>query len=219
MNPDEWDRLDKDLYLNTGWVSGAYIHVKRRREEDLRQDDQVIMDVKIGRLDPSGSEYGSQSERWERRPAGIWLQRSTKRNSPDSHKAVTAVDVLFGPDAVEPRPGWLIKDTALLLDGPSDDLMPRLSIRQGPPKKIEKPHLRVKSQGRYKIMQAADLHLSTGLGHCRDPVPDDGKCDADPRTLEFVIKMLDSEKPDLIVLSGDQVNGDTSPDAQTVLRL
>lgn len=64
------------------------------------------------------------------------------------------------------------------------------------------------------------MHLATGTGACREPVPDEyngGKCMADPRTLDFVSKILDDEKPDLVVLSGDQVNGDTAPDAQTAI--
>ena len=49
-------------------------------------------------------------------------------------------------------------------------------------------------------------------------MPDDGRpCEADTRTLEFVGKILDDEKPDLVVLSGDQVNGDTAPDAETAI--
>ena len=71
-------------------------------------------------------------------------------------------------------------------------------------------------------MQAADLHLSTGTGHCRDEQPvgyNGGKCEADPRTLEFVGKLLDEEKPDLVILSGDQINGETAPDAQSVSSL
>ena len=65
----------------------------------------------------------------------------------------------------------------------------------------------------------SDLHLSTGVGACREAIPDSyngGRCEADPRTLDFVIRLLDEERPDLVVLSGDQVNGDTAPDAQTV---
>jgi len=31
--------------------------------------------------------------------------------------------------------------------------------------------------------------------------------------------VLDEEKPDLVVLSGDQVNGDTAPDVQSVKNL
>lgn len=64
-----------------------------------------------------------------------------------------------------------------------------------------------------------DLHLSTGVGKCRDPQPPetaDG-CEADPRTIDFLRKMLDEEKPDIAVLTGDQINGDTAPDIQTAL--
>jgi len=45
------------------------------------------------------------------------------------------------------------------------------------------------------------------------------KCEADPRSIAFLEKMLDEEKPDLAVFTGDQVNGDTAPDAQTVCSL
>lgn len=68
-------------------------------------------------------------------------------------------------------------------------------------------------------MQIADLHLSTGPGVCREAVPNSyngGVCEADPRTLDFVTKMLDEEKPDFVVLSGDQVNGGSAPDAPSV---
>jgi hypothetical protein len=64
--------------------------------------------------------------------------------------------------------------------------------------------------------------LSTGTGHCRDEEPvghNGGKCEADPRTLEFVGRLLDEEKPDLVILSGDQINGETAPDAQSVRSL
>ena len=67
-------------------------------------------------------------------------------------------------------------------------------------------------------MQLSDLHFSTGVGICRDPYPTfDRKCEADPRTLEFVGKLLDDEKPDLVVLAGDMVNGDTAKDGATAL--
>lgn len=64
-----------------------------------------------------------------------------------------------------------------------------------------------------------DLHLSTGTGHCRDAEPPTSAagCEADPRTLDFIAKILDEEKPDFAVLSGDQVNGDTAPDAQSAI--
>lgn len=64
-----------------------------------------------------------------------------------------------------------------------------------------------------------DLHLSTGTGNCREAEPPSSAtgCEADPRTLDFIAKVLDEEKPDFAVLSGDQINGDTAPDAQSAI--
>jgi hypothetical protein len=216
---DKWHRIEKDLYLKSGWITKAYVHIARKLEEDLKGDDKVIVDVKVGRLDPSANEKGDSAEKWESREAGIWLKRSSRRHASDGNRAVTSIDVLFGADAVEPRPNWEIRDQPLLLDNAKEQLEARLSIRHGQSPKVDRPIPRVRKDGRFKIMQASDLHLSTGLGLCRDAEPkglNGGKCDADPRTLEFVGRLLDEEKPDLVVLSGDQVNGETAPDAQSV---
>lgn len=199
-------------------MSSAYVHIRRKTEAELQGTDKVVTDLKISRLDPVTSDSGRDKDSWEARPAGIWIKRSSKHRTSDSVAAITSVDVLFGADAVDPRTNWEVRDTPLLLNNVDNGLEPRLSIRKGPSPKVEKPIPRIRKDGKFKIMQAADLHLSTGLGHCRDAMPVNGaKCDADPRTLEFVERLLDEEKPDLIILSGDQVNGDTSPDAQTAL--
>lgn len=196
------------------------MHIKRKKEEELTVDDKVILDVRIGRLDPAVGEKGQGAEKWESRPAGVWLKRSARRHASDSKTVVTAVDILFGADAVEPRPGWEIKDNALQLDTAGEGNEARLTIRRGPPHKIEKPVPRMRKDGKFKIMQVSDLHLSTGTGICRNPEPpghNGGRCEADPRTLEFVGRVLDDEKPDLVVLTGDQVNGETAPDAQSAM--
>ncbi len=219
LDASRWHRIEKDLYLNSGWASKAYVHVQRKREEELLPDEQVVIDLRIGRLDPGTSEKGQGDERWESRPAGIWLKRTAKRQARDSQEALTAVDVLFGADAVEARAGWQIQDTALLLGSSGEMHEARLTVRRGRPKSPAKPVPRINKEGKFKIMQVSDLHLSTGVGACRDVDPADvhaKKCEADPRTVDFVGSILDQEKPDLVVLSGDQVNGDTAPDAQTV---
>ena len=220
LDPARWHRIDKDLYLSKGWVSHAYLHIQRKREEDLKEGEKFIFDVRVGRLNPGSSNAEDNSE-WEARPGGIWLKRSAKRHASDSEKAVTAVDILFGADAVDPRPGWRILDQQLSLSNLGNNPVPRISIRQGRPPKPEKPILRVGDNSKFKILQVADLHLSTGVGACRDPEPasihGEKKCEADPRTLDFISSVLDHEKPDLAVLSGDQVNGDTAPDGQTAI--
>lgn len=219
LDEDVWHRVEKDLYLDKRWTARAYMHVQRKKEEELTAGDKVVMDVTVGRLDPTTSVKGQADERWEQRQAGIWVLRSSKLHASDSKKAVTAVDVLFGDDAVEAREGWEIPGTHLLLDVDPEIPVAHITVRRGSQIEPTKPQLRVRDNGKFKIMQLADIHLSTGVGHCRDPVPDEydgGPCMADPRTLDFVSKLLEDEKPDLVVLSGDQVNGDTSPDAQSV---
>ncbi len=220
LDANKWHRIEKDLYLGKSWFSSAFVHVQRKKEEALSETDKAVLDVRVGRLDPVTGEKGEGSEQWESRPAGVWLKRTSKRHASDSPRVITAVDVLFGADAVEPRPGWEIKDSPLLLANSGETQEARLSVRRGAPGKVEKPVPRIRKDGKFKIMQVADLHLSTGLGVCRDAEPpghNGGKCDADPRTLEFVGKLLDHEKPDLVVLSGDQVNGETAPDAQSAV--
>ena len=66
-------------------------------------------------------------------------------------------------------------------------------------------------------MQIADLHFSVGAGPCRDPSsPCDGGAYA--YTESLVERALDEERPDLVVFTGDQLNGQgTSWDAVSVL--
>lgn len=187
----------------------------------MTENDRVILDVRVARRDPGGTDNAQGAESWESRPGGIWLKRTSKRHASDSLKAITAVDILFGADAVEPRPGWHLTKQPLLLSNPGENEEARLTLRSGPPVPVEKPVLHVRKDGKFKILQVADLHMSTGLGVCRDPVPpsldDSGKCDADSRTLAFIRSVLDLENPDLVILSGDQINGETSPDTQSAL--
>ncbi|KAI5458454.1 Metallo-dependent phosphatase-like protein [Mariannaea sp. PMI_226] len=218
LDPKKWHRLDKDLYLGKTWISSAYIFVSRKHEEELADGDKVVMDISTGRLQPQPK--GESDDPWEKRPNGLWIKRSAKKQASDSSSAVTDIDVLYGDDAVEARDGWAITGTPLLLKTGSKLPCVQLTIRRGPHHERKKPVPRINDNGRFKILQIADLHLSTGVGKCREAVPDTyngQKCEADPRTLDFVTRVLDDEKPDFVVLSGDQVNGDTAPDASTAI--
>lgn len=210
--------MEKDVFLDAGWVSAAYIHIQRKKEEELAPDDKVVVDVRIGRLDPGTAESDQSTKRWEARTGGIWILKSSKHVDSGSVKAVTSVDILYGADAAEPRPGWTLLQNAIVSTASSTH-MARLSIRRGLPPVTKEPlPVRVNKDGKFKIVQVSDLHLSTGLGKCRDVIDDKGpiECDADVKTMEFVEAVLNDEKPDMVVLTGDQVNGETAPDAQSV---
>lgn len=210
--------------MNSGWVKSAWVHIQRKKEEELTAEDKIVVGVKIGRLDPGVGEKGQQGEKWESRPGGIWLLRSNHRHDSDSDKAVTSVDVLYGSDAIDPRPGWKLAQTPLLIDADRNLLPPRLSTRNGKPHTEHKEVVpRVRKDGKFKILQVSDAHLATGVGVCRDAIDASGKvvpaenCEADTRTLDFIERILDSEAPDLVVLSGDQVEGPLAPDTQSAI--
>ena len=209
--------MEKDLYLHSGWLSSAWLHVQRKKEEELMAEDRVVVGVYVGRRSPGA---GEEQDEWEKREGGLWVLRSSKRHDSDSEKAVTAVDVLFGADAVDPRHKWELSQTPLDVGG---ELPTRLTVRHGQPKihSDKETTPRVGKDGRFKILQISDAHLSTGTGTCRDAIgPNNApstNCEADPRTLGFIETILDDEKPDLVVLSGDQVEGPAAPDTQTTL--
>jgi hypothetical protein len=217
----KWTRLEKDLYLNSGWSQSAWLHIERKKEEELEKDEKVIVGLKVGKSNPGSSAQGHGDENWESRPGGIWVLRSNKRHDSDSERVVTAIDVLFGPDAVDPRQGWELSRIPLQLDTGAQDA--RLTVRHGQHKaSADKDiHPRINKAGRFKILQISDAHLSTGIGACREAIGRDNlpstNCEADPRTMSFLESVLDDEKPDLVVLSGDQVEGPAAPDTQTAL--
>lgn len=78
------------------------------------------------------------------------------------------------------------------------------------------PTPRFHKSGKFKILQIADLHFSVSRGLCRDT--DKSPCIGDVDTLTLIERTLDEEKPDLVVFSGDQLNGQgTSWDARSVI--
>ena len=215
LDPAKWRRIEKDLYLGKGWLQSAWVHVQRKAEEDLTEEDKVVVGISVGRSSPS-LEDGNRD--WEQRPGGMWVLRSQRKGESDSHRAVTAVDILFGSDAVDPRPGYQLSQTPFDL---ASEPIARLSIRHDQAK-VEKPvKPRIGNNGRFKILQLSDMHLSTGTGACRHAMGVNNEpskhCEADPRTLEFVESILDDEKPDLVVLSGDQIEGPAAPDTESAI--
>lgn len=62
--------------------------------------------------------------------------------------------------------------------------------------------------------------MVVGVGVCKDAIDARGQdlpeSDADPLTVDFIGKVLDVEKPDLVILTGDQIHHDI-PDSQSAL--
>ncbi|KIN03456.1 hypothetical protein OIDMADRAFT_102029 [Oidiodendron maius Zn] len=214
---------EKDLYLHTAQQT-AWLQIEQTREEHLTADDLVVTEIRVGELHPDAGAGSDEVNSWERRPGGIWVLRSPYTG--DRHQAVTAVDVLFGVDAVDPRPQWGLMGTPLQLGAHPEVPVARLTIRQGgvtPRPDVPQMPLRVKEDGKFKIVQIADTHMVTGVGVCKDaidahgnPLPERG---ADPLTVNFIGGILDVEKPDLVILTGDQLHHDILDSQSTLFKV
>ncbi|WQF86628.1 Putative calcineurin-like phosphoesterase domain, ApaH type, metallo-dependent phosphatase [Colletotrichum destructivum] len=214
LDPRKWHLMEKDLYLYTSQQS-TWLYVALANEENLEAEDLLVMDIRVG--DPPPNHSSGRS--WESRPGGIWVLRSMF--SRINGKYVTEVDVLFGKDAVDPRPQWALMPSSLQLGQPKVPVA-RLSILHGRvrPKADDRPVLRVREDGKFKIVQISDTHMVTGVGVCRDAIDADGKdlpeIEADPLTVDFISRTLDVDKPDFVILTGDQLHHDI-PDSKSAL--
>lgn len=216
LDPLQWSRVEKELYLHTTQQS-AWLHVKQKKVGELSSSDLVVTDIRVGDRLPD-----FESDRsWEIRPGGIWLLRSGY--SGDSHKAATSVDVLFGMDAVDPRPQWTLIGAPLRLKAPSETPVAKLSVRYGMAESDSdspKVTLPANKDGKFKIVQISDTHMVTGVGVCKDPLDAHGRplpeSEADPLTVDFLRDILELEKPDLVILTGDQLHHDI-PDSQSAI--
>jgi hypothetical protein len=210
----KWHRIEKDLFLHSAETS-AWLNIAQAKESEVRDGDLVVTDISIGKP-PSGQSLDGS---WESRPGGMWVSR--KGFGGDIVETVTGIDVLFGEDAVDPRPQWHIMPDHLLLDAAPELPVAILSVRHGRAEpRAPPPALQIKKKGTFKIVQISDTHMVTGVGSCRDAIDTHGhflpESVADPLTVKFMREILDTEKPDLVILTGDQVHHDI-PDTQSAL--
>jgi hypothetical protein len=213
-DPQTWHRVEKELYLHTSRQT-AWLYVALANEDEFLAEDLFIADIRVGKAPPSSS-----SSQWESRPGGIWVLR--RKFSEKKDQPLTEVDILFGQDAVDPRPQWKLIASPLQLDDQSKLLDAKLTVLFGRTRPIlgAQQSLRVGENHKFKIVQISDTHMGTGVGVCKDAIDADGnnlpQSDADPLTVNFIAKILDLEKPSLVILTGDQLHHDT-PDSQTAL--
>lgn len=218
INPLQFYRIEKDLYQYTAKES-AWLHVAQVKEKELTSDDLVVTQIRVDELPPSIT----SDDAWEARPGGIWVLRSNYTGN--NNHAVSSVDILFGPDAVDPRPQWALMSTPLQLEIQPEVPVARLTVRHGKSKpKSEDPRaaLKVREDGTFKIVQISDTHMVTGVGVCKDGSGADGQplpeSEADPLTVKFLGGVLDVEKPDLVILTGDQLHHDISDSQSTLFK-
>lgn len=220
-NESRWRRIEKDINLHAG-PDSAWLLVEEAREDELYTDTLVVIDavVQTGEPDSGPDTVGASS--WERRPCGLWVLRGKYKG--DSRRTVTSADLLFGVDAIDPRPQWTLLSSPLQSEEAQHSVpAARLSIRHGQPQPRadhSREKLVAREDGTFKIVQLADTHMVTGVGTCTDAIDAHGhplpESEADPLTVKFIGEVLDAEKPDLVVFTGDQLHHNIL-DSQTAL--
>lgn len=128
---------------------------------------------------------------------------------------ITELDILYGEN-----PAWFgfsKVDPPITAEQEGRIQSVWLTYRRGVKMPARAPPLHFSHDGKFKIMQVADLHFSVAPGDCRDTIL--SPCThSDNLTNTLLSRVLDDEKPDLVVFTGDQLNGQgTSWDAGSVL--
>ncbi|KAE8270439.1 hypothetical protein A4X09_0g1886 [Tilletia walkeri] len=141
--------------------------------------------------------------------------RVVEPNVPTTLEPVTEVEIVYGPNP--PWPGFTEAGTILPAHMKDGTESVTLTIRRTPHPNPSLPvPLTFKTDGTFKIMQIGDMHFSVAHEICRDTQKE--PCVGDVDTLAMLGRWLDEEKPDMVVLSGDQLNGQaTSWDVKSVL--
>ncbi|KAI6122283.1 Metallo-dependent phosphatase-like protein [Pisolithus croceorrhizus] len=218
----KWVRVERDLNMQTGiWSLNIYYRRTRRLDVPLITEFQLL---------PSGEEPSPRTDSWFKvkrsirdgvmrtKPLYLWYKIGKAMNemsAEEKQQIVTEVDVLFGEGrpwygfeklepAITPEKWGIIESVYMTY---------RRSVKPVP----HAPPLHFSQDGKFKILQVADLHFSVSRGQCRDT--DISPCEAsDNLTSTLLGHVLDAEKPDMVVFTGDQLNGQgTSWDPKSVL--
>ncbi|KAL7310617.1 Phosphatase dcr2, variant 2 [Mucor circinelloides] len=210
---DGWERVEKDL--NKGVVVGmsVYLFYKREPKEDPVTDVVVILNEQTP---PQGYTKVDVNLNSILRGDAIYLWYRTTPSNPDVQRdAVQELAIEFGKHAVTPY-GWskIKVDLNSAKEGKEGFGEPTfLYFRKGYKELPKMKPLSFNENGDFKILQLADLHFTNEEGTCRD-IPVDMDCKGDATTIEYVEKLLDREKPDFVVFSGDNINGGGVSDAR-----
>ncbi|KAF8159653.1 Metallo-dependent phosphatase-like protein [Crassisporium funariophilum] len=218
----KWVRVARNLNLEGGYMSG-WLNIYYRRTR--RQDVNLVTDIQL----LPGSDKPEPSDRWVKAatslrsgvigtpPLYLWYKiGNSAGNMSAKEKAnmITELDVLYGEDV--PWYGFeKLEPPTLSQHGRVEATW--LTYRRGIKIPPRAPPLHFSHSGKFKVLQVADLHFSVSQGLCKDTLL--SPCEhSDNLTNSLISHVLEQEKPDLVVFSGDQLNGQGSTwDPKSVL--
>ncbi|KDR80533.1 hypothetical protein GALMADRAFT_90903 [Galerina marginata CBS 339.88] len=218
----KWVRVPRNLNLEGGYMSG-WLNIYYRRTR--RQDINLITEIRLY----LENERPESLESWHKAdislragirgtpPIFLWYKtgKTSGDMSPEERASIiTEIDVLYGEDV--PWYGFEKLEPPTLAQGKKVEAT-WITYRRGVKIPPRAPPLHFSQSGKFKILQVADLHFSVSQGVCRDTIL--SPCElSDNLTNSLITHVIDQEKPDMIVFSGDQLNGQGSSwDPKSVL--
>ncbi|KAF7982612.1 hypothetical protein HWV62_27650 [Athelia sp. TMB] len=217
----KWVRVNKNINAQSGlWSLILYYRRTRRLDVPLITEIKLLSEKDAAPTDPTWAKVersvrdGVSGEP----PMYLWYRRGNtgKEMTAEEKQSnlITEIDVSYGSD--RPWYGFKKLEPSVTVEKgriQSEWLTYRTGVHKPPPA----PPLHFSHDGKFKILQIADLHYSIAHTDCRDTVL--SPCiDSDNRTTTMLARVLDAEKPDMVVFSGDQLNGQgTSWDTKSVL--
>ncbi|KAG1376700.1 hypothetical protein G6F61_007377 [Rhizopus arrhizus] len=195
---DGWERVEKDL--NKGVIVGmsVYLFFKREKTREPVTDVVVILNDQTTPEGYTKVDVNLNSITFRGDSIHLWYKTSPK----GAEATVQDLAIEFGQQPVTPF-GW-------------DKINVNLNSAKDGKEGFEIPsinRLKFDQDGSFKILQLADLHFTNEEGFCRD-VSSEADCKGDATTIDYINKVLDKEKPSLVVFSGDNINGGGVSDAR-----
>ncbi|SCV06069.1 LANO_0H21418g1_1 [Lachancea nothofagi CBS 11611] len=152
-----------------------------------------------------------KGEDWHYKGLGVWCKFSSSPTD-DEGQLVTNIQVFIGDGFTDPRPMWKSAITGMARE---KGFPLSVSVQ-----KFEKNALHTDSSGagdlfmkngEYKILQLSDLHVGVSSQECGIT------CSEDLKTTRFISYVLAEEHPDLVIFTGDLIDGLNTLDFQAAL--
>ncbi|CUS21856.1 LAQU0S04e02366g1_1 [Lachancea quebecensis] len=156
-----------------------------------------------------------QGEDWHYRRHGIWCKYSST-NKIDEGQLITNLQIFLGSGFVDPRPTWKTAVHEMNHDNRKNPTLISVSFQKNDKRldsqSVSQNGVLNADDGKFKILQVSDLHAGTVIDRCESQL-----CTNEWKTQRFISRMIELEAPDLVVFTGDFINGPGTVDYQTAI--